>query len=83
MAKFCIRQSAIDWWEKQREKELDNVRKVRKMEGTKNDTFIITHTAKGYKVEAWTNGEKNTQDFEDVQQATEWIEKLKGEQENG
>ena len=51
------------------------------MEGTKNDTYIITHTAKGYKVEAWTNGEKKTQDFEDVQQATEWIEELKGGQE--
>ena len=50
------------------------------MEGTKNDTYIITHTDKGYKVEAWTNGEKKTQVFKDVQQATEWIEELKGEE---
>ena len=52
------------------------------MQGTKTDTYIITHTNKGYKVEAWTNGEKKTQVFEDVQQATEWIEEMKGEEEN-
>lgn len=47
------------------------------MSGT--ETYIITNKGNCYTVEAWKNGQKQTAEFKDMQKATEWIEKLKGE----
>lgn len=51
------------------------------MKGTKTETYIITNKGNCYKVEAWTDGEHKTKEFEDIQKATKWIEELKGERQ--
>lgn len=53
------------------------IEKEQTMDGT--ETYIITNKGDCYTVEAWKNGQKQTAEFKDMQRATEWIEKLKGE----
>lgn len=45
-----------------------------------NETYLILRSEKGYFVEAVIDDKHLTKEVDDVQQATEWIEELKGEE---